>query len=46
MHSDWYEKTISLISSYKETLDEKDYRKYELDLLKRLVGRVDGNNST
>ncbi len=44
-HSDWYNRTEREINSYKDTLSKKDYKKYKLDLLLRIAGRVDGFSS-
>ena len=41
-HSNWYNRIIKKISSYKDTLSKKDYKKYKLDLLMRVARRVDG----
>jgi len=39
--SDWYNEIARQISVYKDSLDKKDYKKYKLDLLMRLAGRID-----
>ena len=41
-HSDWYNRIVKEISLHKDTLSKKDYKKYKLDLLLRIVKRVDG----
>ena len=41
-HSDWYNRIDSEISQYLYTLSKKDAKKYKLDLLRRIAGRVDG----
>lgn len=41
VHSDWYNRIDREISSYKDTLSKKDYKKYKLDLLLRVAKRVD-----
>lgn len=40
-HSIWYEKTIKEISPYRDTLSKSDVKKYKLDLLMRVIKRVD-----
>ena len=40
-HSDWYNKIVKEIASYKDRLTEKEQKKYKLDLLLRVAGRVD-----
>ncbi|MFC1943420.1 hypothetical protein ACFLWO_02430 [Chloroflexota bacterium] len=44
-HSDWYNKIVREINSYKDTLSKKDYKKYKLDLLLRIAKRVDDFSS-
>jgi len=41
VHSRWYEDTARVINSYKDTLSQKEAKKYKLDLLLRVSGRVD-----
>ena len=45
VHSDWYNRVAREISSYKDTLSKKDYKKYKLDLLLRVTKRVDDFSS-
>ncbi len=45
-HSNWYDKTTKEINLYKDTLNKKDHKKYRLDLLQRVVKRVDGFSTT
>ena len=40
-HSDWYNRIDNEISQYQSTLNKKDAKKYKLDLLRRIAGRVD-----
>jgi thiamine pyrophosphate-dependent acetolactate synthase large subunit-like protein len=40
-HSDWYNRTTKEIGSRKDMLSPKDAKKYKLDLLLRIVGRVE-----
>ena len=40
-HSDWYNKVVKEVNSYKDRLNQKEQKKYKLDLLTRLAGRVD-----
>ena len=44
-HSDWYNKIAKEIESQKGRLTEKEQKKYKLDLLLRLAGRVDSLSS-
>ncbi len=44
-HSDWYNRTVKEIGSYKDTLSAKDYKKYKLDLLLRIARRVEDFSS-
>ena len=44
-HSDWYNKIAKEISSHKDRLTEKEQKKYKLDLLLRVAGRVDSLSS-
>lgn len=39
--SKWYEDTAKIIGSYQASLSQKEQKKYQLDLLLRLTGRVD-----
>ena len=39
--SDWYNRTVKEIGIFRDTLDKKDARKYKLDLLSRITGRVE-----
>ena len=41
IHSDWYNRIDNQINSYKDTLSKKEYKKYKLELLLRIAGRVD-----
>ncbi len=41
-HSRWYEDIAKEISLRKDWLSKKDSKKYKLDLLLRITGRVDG----
>ena len=45
-HSDWYNRTVREISPYEYTLSKRDYKKYKVDLLLRVVKRVDDFYST
>ena len=40
-HSRWYEDIAKEIGRLKDWLSQKDYKKYKLDLLLRIAGRVD-----
>ena len=44
-HSAWYNRIVKELSPYKDSLDKKDYKKYKLDLLLRLAGRVEDFSS-
>ena len=46
VHSVWYNHIDSQISSYKGTLSKKDAKKYKLDLLLRVIRRVDEFSAT
>ncbi len=39
--SDWYNRIVKEIGSHKDRLTEKEQKKYKLDLLLRIAGRVD-----
>ena len=45
-HSDWYNRTAKVINLHKDTFSKKDSKKYKLDLLLRLVRRVDDFSAT
>lgn len=45
-HSDWYNRITREISSYKDSLSKRAYKKYKLDLLLRIAQRVDSFSST
>ena len=45
-HSDWYNRTVKVINLHKDTFSKKDSKKYKLDLLLRLVRRVDDFSAT
>ena len=40
IHSRWHEDTTKLINSHKDSLDKKEIKKYKLDLLLRIAGRL------
>ena len=40
-HSNWYNRIVKEINSYKDTLSQKNYKKYKLDLLLRIAKRVE-----
>ena len=40
-HSDWYNRTVKEINLHNDTLGKKDAKKYKLDLLLRITGRVE-----
>ena len=42
VYSDWCNRVIREINSYKDALSKKEYKKYKLDLLLRMAKRVDG----
>ena len=44
--STWYNKVSSEISPYQYSLSKKDLKKYKLDLLLRVAGKVDGFSAT
>ena len=43
--SNWYNRTVKEINLHKDTLSKKDSKKYKLDLLLRIVRRVDDFSS-
>jgi len=45
-HSNWYNRTVKEINLHKDTLSKKDAKKYKLDLLLRVAGRVEEFFST
>ncbi len=45
-HSDWYNRTVKVINLHKDTFSKEDSKKYKLDLLLRLVKRVDDFSTT
>ncbi len=44
-HSEWYNKITKEIASHKDRLTEKEQKKYKLDLVLRVAGRVDSLSS-
>ncbi|MDP6448586.1 MAG: hypothetical protein QGI95_02945 [Dehalococcoidales bacterium] len=42
VHNRWYEDTAKVISFYQGTLTQKEARRFKLDLLRRVAGRVAG----
>jgi len=42
VQGEWYKNIVKAISLYKDSLSENEYKKYKLDLLLRIVKRVDG----
>ncbi|MFC1903282.1 hypothetical protein ACFLXJ_06355 [Chloroflexota bacterium] len=40
IRSRWHEDTAKSINSYKDSLDKKEIKKYKLDLLLRIAGRL------
>jgi len=44
-HSVWYDKIVKEINLHKDTLSKKESKKYKLDLLLRVAGRVDDFSS-
>jgi ElaB/YqjD/DUF883 family membrane-anchored ribosome-binding protein len=40
-HSSWYNRTTKETNSYKDSLSPKEAKKYKLDLLLRITGRVE-----
>jgi len=46
VRSDWYNRTATEINLYKDTSDKKVSKKYKLDLLLRVAGRVDEFSSS
>jgi len=45
-HSDWYHRITREIGPYRDTLSRKDLKKYKIDLLLRITGRVDTFSNT
>ena len=45
-HSRWYERIAQEVASYKDTLTEKEYKKYKLDHLLKVARRVDEFSNT
>ena len=45
VHSDWYNRVSREILQHKDSLNQKDVKKYKLDLLLRVAGRVDDLSS-
>jgi hypothetical protein len=41
VHSDWYNRIVKEINLHKDSLSQKDAKKYKLDLLLRVAGRVE-----
>ena len=41
VHSDWYNRIVKEINLHKDSLSQKDAKKYKLDLLLRVAKRVD-----
>jgi len=41
VHSDWYNRIVKEINLHKDSLSKNDAKKYKLDLLLRVAGRVD-----
>ena len=41
VQSKWYDDTVRIIGSYQVSLSQKEQKKYKLDWLLRLAGRVD-----
>ena len=46
VHSNWYNRVVKETNLHKDTLSKKDAKKYKLDLLLRVAGRVDEFFST
>lgn len=42
VHNRWYEDTAQAINSYQNTLPEKEAKRFKLDLLRRVAGRIAG----
>lgn len=45
-HSDWYNQIASNIRLHKDSLSQKNYKRYKLGLLLRVAARVDGFSAT
>jgi len=43
--SEWYTRTAKSINFQKDVLSKRDYKKYKMDLLLRIAGRVDDFSS-
>ena len=43
--SNWYNRTVKAINFHRDTFSKKEAKKYKLDLLLRLVKRIDGFSS-
>jgi len=41
VYSNWYDKVVKEINLHKDSLSKKEAKKYKLDLLLRVAGRVD-----
>ena len=41
VHSDWYNRTTKEINLHRDSLSEKESKKYKLDLLLRIAKRID-----
>ena len=41
VHNRWYDDTAKAIESYKDTFSQKEAKRYKLDFLLRVTGRVD-----
>ncbi len=41
VRSDWYNRIVKEINLHKDSLSQKDAKKYKLDLLLRVAGRID-----
>jgi hypothetical protein len=44
--SEWYGHVEKEVGRYRESLSQKDYKKYRLDMLVRVAGRVDDFSAT
>ena len=40
-HSNWYNRVVKEIEVYRTSLTEKEFKRYKLDLLLRIAGRVE-----